>query len=98
MDGDVVPVSEIRQDGGVAFRVVAAENIQRLVREDDAEAEGVVRPVALIKRDAAFRTGLFQQDREIETGRTAAKDGDFQVCCHLEPRPLPLCHSRRNIF
>ena len=74
MDRDVVPIGEILQDRGMADRIVAPEDIEGLVGEDDAEAERVVGAIALIQRDIALGAGLFQQDREIEAGRPAAEN------------------------
>ena len=53
MDLDVVPVGEVVGDRAVALAVVVLERLQRLVGEHDAEAERVVRPVALEDGDAA---------------------------------------------
>lgn len=41
-DVDVVPADEFRSEGGVDLRVRVFDAAQRFVREDDAEAEGVV--------------------------------------------------------
>ena len=47
MDLDVVPVGEVAGDRAVALAVVVLEGLERLVGEHHAEAERVVRPVAL---------------------------------------------------
>src|SRR5262245_23555864 len=72
MDLDVVPIGKVADDGAVALAVVGLEGVERLVREYDPEAEGIVGPVALEHGDARPRPGLLHQDREIEAGRAAA--------------------------
>ena len=82
MDLDVVPVGEVVGDRAVALAVVFLERLERLVGEHDAEAERVVRPVALVDGELHLRPGLLRQDREIEPGRAAADHVDF----HDAPR------------
>src|SRR4029077_7336960 len=72
VDGDVVPVGEFLGDAAVARRIVFFEIVERRIREHHAEAERVVGSVALIPRDLGLRPLLFQEDRGIETGRSAA--------------------------
>ena len=72
IDGDVVPVGEMGADRLGARRIVAREIGQRLVRQDDAPAERVVRPVALEHDDLVRGIAQFHRDREIEPGRAAA--------------------------
>src|SRR6185312_12443075 len=45
VDVDIVPVVEVADDGRVRAGIRGAEILHRLVGEDDAPAEGVVRPV-----------------------------------------------------
>ena len=53
MDLDIVPIGKVTDDGAVALAVIGLEGIERLVGEDDAKAEGVVRAVALEDGDVA---------------------------------------------
>src|SRR5262249_44214508 len=87
VDLDVVPVGEVAHDRPVGLAVVALERGQRLVGEHHAEAERVVRPVALEHGDARRRPGLLQQDREIEAGRSAAGDVNFHGAPPATARP-----------
>src|SRR5581483_6517378 len=68
---------EAPPDALVRDGVVGLEGIERLVGEDDAEAEGVVRPVALVHRDVPARPGLLRQQREVQPARASPYDGDF---------------------
>ena len=96
MDLDVVPVGEVADDRAVALAVVGLERLQRLVGEHHAEAEGVVRPVALEHGDARLRPGLLHQDREVEPGRAAADDVDLHARLRLATRiTLSLKQSRQ---
>src|SRR4029079_6686342 len=74
VDLDVVPVGEVADDLPVGFEVVGFEPRQRLVGEHHAEAERVVRLVALEYGDARLRPRLFHQDGEVEAGRTSTDD------------------------
>ena len=60
---------------GVGFGEVA----ERLVREDNAPAERVVRPIALDDADRVARVRLFQQQRQVKPGRAAADAQDPHV-------------------
>ena len=91
---DLVPVDEHVADRVIARRVVVAEIVQRLVGEDDAEAETVVAPVALEDRDPPARPRLLRQQREIEPGRAAADDGELHGAAR-SVRPCPLSAARR---
>ena len=73
VDGDIVPVSEMRADRLGAFRVVPPEVVERLVGEDHAPPEGVVRAVALEDGDLIRRIAELHADREIQSRRTAAE-------------------------
>ena len=74
VDLDVVPIGEMADDLAVGFAVVGFEGLQRLVGEHHAEAERVVRLVALEHGDARLRPRLFHQDGEVEAGRTPTDD------------------------
>jgi hypothetical protein len=75
VDLDVVPVGEGARDGAVGGLVRRLERVERGVGEDDAEAEGVVRLVALHHRDAGGREVPLHQDGEVEAGGAAADHG-----------------------
>src|SRR5262249_33843001 len=60
MDLDIVPISEVADDRPITLLVVSLEGVERLVREPDAEAEGVVRPVALEYGDAGLWPGFLE--------------------------------------
>src|SRR5205807_2143168 len=87
VDLDVIPIGEIVDDRLVALAVVGLEVLERLVGEHYPEAEGVVRPVALVDRDALLRPGLLHQDCEVEAGRAAADHVDLHG--RLARFPLP---------
>ena len=76
VDVDVVPMVEAADDRGVRARIGGAEVRHRLVGEDDAPAEGVVRPVALVDLDAGRGEGLAQQDRGVQARGAAAQADD----------------------
>src|SRR6266545_1131047 len=73
---DVVPGLGGPGDARIGVLVSVFEEGERAVREDDAPAEGVVRPVALDDGDPVRWIALVQQDREVEPGRPAAQDLD----------------------
>ncbi len=75
-DVDPVPARERVGDLEVRLRVGVAERPERLLAEDDAEAERRVRRVALEHADVDAAIGLPQEDREIEPRRAAADDLD----------------------
>ena len=93
MHGDVVPIGEFLGDAAVARRIVFLEIVERRVREHHAEAEGVVGAVALIDRDLGLGPLFFQEDRGVETGRSAADNRDL----HLPP-PKQAVGLVRNYF
>src|SRR5947209_4020197 len=61
VDGDVVPVGEAPADHLIRRPVVVAKDAQRLIREDDAEAERVVGAVALVHRHVGLGPRLLRQ-------------------------------------
>ena len=73
----------------------AAKPGHGLVREHDAPAEGVVRPVALVDLDAGARQRLLQQDRRVQPRRPAAHADDalharnFRYCVNLDVNQMP---------
>ena len=90
VDLDVVPICEIVADRGVARLVGGLEDVERLVREDHAEAEGVVRLVAFEDRDVEIRPVPLHQERKIEARRPAAD--------HRDTHPKPLVPTDRKII
>ena len=90
---DGVPIGEAFGNGAVGRRVVAHEVAQRLIGEDDAEAEGIVVTVALVNRDVVGRIGLLHQKAEIEPARTAADDREFHLLSSPPGRPWRLSGS-----
>ncbi len=77
MHGDVVPVGEFLGDAAVARKIVLLEIVQRGIGKHHAEAERVVGAVALIHGDLGARALLLEQDRCVETRRSATDDRDF---------------------
>ncbi len=75
----VAPVGEAAPDHLVGGPVVGLEGVQRLVGEHDAEAEGVVRTVALVERDVPARPRFLRQQREVQAAGAAADDGDLHA-------------------
>ncbi len=93
MHGDIVPIGEFLGDAAVARRIVFLEIVQRRVREHHPEAERVVGAVALIDRDLGLGPLFLQEDRGVETGRSAADNRDL----HLPP-PKQAVGQVRNYF
>ena len=94
MDFDVVPIGEVTDDGAVALTVIGFEVVERLVREDDAKTECIVRPVALEHGDARLRPCFLHQARKIEPGRASADDVDLHA---RFPRTGPRLQSRQGV-
>ena len=80
VDVDVVPVREGALDGGERLGVGGAEVLERLIREDDAPAEGVVGSVALEDDDLVRRIRLLDEQGEVESGGSSADADDLQGC------------------
>src|SRR5581483_11812873 len=76
MDGNIVPVMEIRQDGAMGLGVGGAEVPHRLVGKHHAPPERIVRPIALIDLDPGRRHRLAQQNGRVEARGTAAQTDD----------------------
>ena len=79
MDVDVVPVGELVKNRLVRLRIGQSEVLKRLVGEDDAPSERVIRRVALVERDVVMRVRLLQQEGEVETRGSASQDGDLHA-------------------
>lgn len=75
-DVDVVPPDELLLERAVDRGVGVFDAAERLVGEDDAEAEGVVGGVALPEGDLALRAEPLEQRRGVEPAGAAADDGD----------------------
>src|SRR5687767_9789588 len=84
VDRDIVPIGEFLADALVGFWIVAQELIERVVGEDDTEAESVVIPVLLDDLDVPARLRLLGQKGEIEAAGAAANDLDPH---HSHSRP-----------
>ena len=74
VNGDVVPVGELLGDAAIARSIVFFEVVEGRIGEHDAEAEGVVGTIALMDRNLGPRPLLLEQDRGIQTGRSATDD------------------------
>jgi hypothetical protein len=100
VDGDVVPVGEFLRDAPVARRVVALEIVEGGVGEHDAEAERVVRSVALEGRHLGRRPLLLDQDREVKPRRSAADHRDphamRSLACALDRTPARILLSLKH--
>lgn len=72
----VVPPDELLLERAVDRGVGVLDAAERLVGEDDAEAEGVVGGVALPEGDIALRVQPLEQRRGVEPAGAAADDGD----------------------
>ena len=76
MDLDIVPMGELVADDGARDRIVGHQILDRLVGEDDAPAERVVGPVALIEVDLVRGIAQLHRNREIEPGGSPAQARD----------------------
>ena len=70
---DVVPIGEVAADFLGRDGIIGLEIVQRLVREHDAPAEGVIGAVALKHGDIGLGLAQLERDREVQPRRTAAK-------------------------
>lgn len=75
-DLDVVPPHELGAQGGVHLRVGVLDPAQRLVGEDDAEAERLVRAPTFVEGDLAVRVQAFEQRRRVQPAGSAADHRD----------------------
>ena len=81
-------------DGAVTLQIAGLEVSQRLVREDDAETECIIRPVALENGDARLRPCLLHQAGKIQPGRAAADDVEFSCACSFAGSAPPSLAGR----
>ena len=77
VDLDVVPVVEGVEDLRRCGRIGRLQVAERLVGEDDAPAESVVRAIPLDDRDVVRRVQLLHEQREVQAGRAAADADDL---------------------
>ncbi len=92
VDVDVVPVMEPLLDRAQRRGVGVGDLLQRGVREHDAEAEGVVGPVAFEDRDVSRGVVLLEEQRGEEAAGPAPDDVDLQLCAsRTSPPPMIRC-------
>ena len=73
---DVVPVAEGIEDLIVRLRVGGAQVAERLIREYDAPAKGVVGSIALDDRYLVPRVGPLHEQRQVQAGRPPSDADD----------------------
>src|SRR4051812_21969763 len=83
MDVDLAPAHEPPRDLGVGLGVRGLEGGERLVAEDDPEAERVVGRVALVDDHLVRGVEALEEDREIQPARAAARDRDPHPRDHM---------------
>ena len=98
VDGDIVPVVEVREDRRVRGRVGGAEVVHGLVGEHHPPAEGVVRAVALVHFDPGRRQRLAQQDGRVEPRRAAAHADDSSHIGGCPPWATRIAPVRRMLY
>jgi hypothetical protein len=79
MNVDVVPVREVVRDRAVSRLIRVREILQRRIGEYDAPAERVVGPIALVHDDLVLGILFFEQQRQVEAGRSGADHRDVQA-------------------
>jgi hypothetical protein len=77
MDGDVVPIGEMRADCRRADRVIGGKIGEGFVGKHHAPAEGVVGPVTLDNNNIRRRIAQLHADGEIQAGRPSTEAGDL---------------------
>ena len=92
--GDIVPVDEIVADRLRRLRIVALHPFQRVIRQHDAPAEGVIGPVAFQHRDLMRGVAQLHRDREIQTRGPAAEAENL----HAVPPPVQGKLARRGYY
>ncbi len=78
-DVDPVPARERVRDLEVRLRIGVPQGAERLLAEDDAEAERCIGRVPLEDADVGAAVELLQEDREIEARRAGADDLDLHA-------------------
>ena len=75
----LVPIGEFTGDRVIGRAIVVHQVVERLVGENDAEAEGVVGAVTFVHSDVVAGKALLHQEREIEPPGTATDDDDLHA-------------------
>src|SRR6266571_11727 len=75
----VIPALESTREVGYKLRVALPQERQRPVREDNTPAIGGIGAILFDDRDVVAQVHLLVEQREIQTGRTAANAEDPQV-------------------
>ena len=91
MNVDVVPVVKALRNRPVGFGVSAGDFGQGVVGKDHAEAEGIVRAVALEDFDLTSRIRLLEQDSGEQAARAAADDVHFHDMPRTRAPPMIRC-------
>src|SRR5262249_21343990 len=97
INGNIVPVMEVREDGSVRLGIGRLEVRHGLIGEHHAPAEGVVGTVALVDLDARLRQRLAQQDAGVESGRAATHADNSSHTGRLS-RGAPTAPVRRMLY
>ena len=90
MNRDVVPMAQTRDDGGVRRSIRRLKVLHGLIREHDAPAECVRRPISLVYLDASARQCLLQQDGRVKPCRATTYADDA-----LHSLKLSICNYFR---
>ena len=97
-DVDPVPARERVRDLEVRLRIGVPQGAERLLAEDDAEAERCIGRVPLEDADVGAAVELLQEDREIEAGRAGADDLDLHASasCSRSSSSIPATVGKRT--
>src|ERR1700692_3874185 len=80
MHRDIVPIGKMAANFAGAQRIVLGEVFERLVGQDHAPVERVVRLVALEHGDVMRAVAQLHADRKIKARRAAAEASDLHGC------------------
>ena len=81
---DVIPVTERSENFAVRLRIRGVEVAQRLIREHDTPAEGVVRAIALDDRYIVSRVGPLHEQRQVQAGGPPSDADDAHLAVDAE--------------
>ena len=95
-DVDSVPARERVRDLEVRLGIRVAQRAERLLAEDDPEAEGRVGRVPLEDADVAPPVELAQENREVEPSRAAADDRDVHASASCSRSSSSMSGDRRE--